>query len=205
MTELYVIRHGETELNARRVVQPADTPLSNRGIAQARQLARRLAGAGITRIAASDLARATMTAVALGEVTGAPIELDPLLQERNFGSVRGTPYDELGFDLFAADYHPPEGESWSEFEDRVDRAFLRIEELALRTEGALAVVTHGLVCRSIASRHLDAGEPTGPPRRWGNTSLTIAEGPRPWRVRLLNCTQHLEGATADDPAAPSGL
>ena len=205
MTALYVIRHGETELNARRVVQPADTPLSDRGVAQALLLARRLADAGITRIAASDLARASMTAEALRETTGAPIELDPLLQERNFGSVRGTPYDELGFDLFAADYHPPEGESWSEFEARVDRAFVRIEELALRTEGALAVVTHGLVCRSIASRHLDAGEATGPPRRWGNTSLTIAEGPRPWRVRLLNCTRHLEGATADDPAAPSGL
>jgi probable phosphoglycerate mutase len=205
MTELYVIRHGETELNARRVVQPAGTPLSSRGISQARLLARRLARVGITRIVASDLARATMTAEALQESTGAPIELDPLLQERNFGNVRGTPYDDLGFDLFAADYHPPEGESWSEFETRVDRAFVRIEALAVRTEGALAVVTHGLVCRSIASRHLAAGESEGPPQRWGNTSLTIAEGPRPWRVRLLNCTRHLEGATADDPAAPSGL
>jgi probable phosphoglycerate mutase len=205
MTRLYVIRHGETELNARRVVQPPGTPLSQRGIAQARLLARRLAREGIARIAASDLARASMTAEALGEATGAPIELDPLLQERNFGSIRGTPYDDLGFDLFADDYHPPAGESWSEFEDRVDRAFVRIEELALRTQGSLAVVTHGLVCRAIAARHLDAQEPAGPPRRWGNTSLTVADGPRPWRIRLLNCTRHLDGAEADDPAAPSGL
>ena len=205
MAKLYVIRHGETELNARRIVQPADTPLSERGAAQARLLGHRLAGEGITRIAASDLARATMTAEALREATGAPIELDPLLQERNFGSVRGTPYDELGFDLFAADYQPPGGESWTEFEARVDRAFARVEDLALRSDGALAVVTHGLVCRSFAIRHLGAGEPNGQPRRWGNTSLTVAEGPRPWRIQLLNCTQHLGDAEADDPAAASGL
>ena len=40
---ILLIRHGETALNAARIVQPADTPLSERGIAQARALARRLA------------------------------------------------------------------------------------------------------------------------------------------------------------------
>lgn len=205
MPKLYLIRHGETELNARRVVQPPGTPLSARGTEQARLLARRLAEVGITRIVSSDLARASMTAEVLGEATHAPVELEPLLQERNFGSVRGTPYAELGFDLFAADYHPPQGESWEQFEVRVGRAFARVEELALRTAGALAVVTHGLVCRSFTARHLDAGGLAGDTLRWGNTSLTVAEGPNPWRVRLLNCTRHLDGAAADDAGAPSGL
>ena len=81
--------------------------------------------------------------------------------------------------------------------------FARIEALAVRTEGSLAVVTHGLVCRAIATRHLEATDPS--PGRWANTSVTVADGPRPWRVRLLNCTRHLDGAEADDPAAPSGL
>lgn len=205
MLRLYLIRHGETELNARRVVQPPDTPLSERGRAQARLLAQRLADAGIARIATSDLTRAAMTAEALQRVTGAPVEREPLLQERNFGEIRGTPYAELGFDLFAADYHPPGGESWPQFEARVDRAFAWVEDLALRTEGAIAVVTHGLVCRSFATRHLQASGAVAEPRRWGNTSLTVAEGPRPWRVRLLNCTGHLGGAATDDPDAASGL
>ena len=43
MRELWLIRHGETALNVARVLQPADTPLSARGIAQAEALARRLA------------------------------------------------------------------------------------------------------------------------------------------------------------------
>lgn len=202
---LYVIRHGETELNARRVVQPPATPLSERGRGQARRLAERLAGEDVGRILSSDLARARLTAEALQQATGAPLELEPLLQERNFGAVRGTAYADLGFDLFAPDYHPPEGENWEQFEARVDLVFPQLEALAARTVGALAVVTHGLVCRSLAARHLGAGEENEEPRRWGNTSLTVAEGPRPWRVLLLNCTAHLKGAVTDDIRAPSGI
>ena len=37
-----LLRHGETALNAARVMQPADTPLSERGQAQARAVAQRL-------------------------------------------------------------------------------------------------------------------------------------------------------------------
>ena len=37
---LYLIRHGETPLNVARVLQPADTPLSERGQRQAQALAK---------------------------------------------------------------------------------------------------------------------------------------------------------------------
>ena len=36
---LLIIRHGETPLNVARVLQPADTPLSANGLAQAAALA----------------------------------------------------------------------------------------------------------------------------------------------------------------------
>jgi broad specificity phosphatase PhoE len=42
---IYLVRHGETQGNALRVVQTPDVPLSPRGEEQARRLARRLAGA----------------------------------------------------------------------------------------------------------------------------------------------------------------
>ena len=38
---VYLVRHGETDLNARRVLQPPATPLSERGLEQARRLAAR--------------------------------------------------------------------------------------------------------------------------------------------------------------------
>ena len=105
------------------MVQTPDASLSPRGLEQAERLAQRLVGHEITRIVASDLARASGTAQRLQRATGAPLELEPLLQERNFGDVRGTPYRELGVDLFAPDYAPPGGESWQIFHARVDRAW----------------------------------------------------------------------------------
>jgi len=193
---IFLIRHGETLGNAARIVQLPDSPLSPRGGAQAERLARRLAREGIARILSSDLARAAMTAEPLGRATGARPQFEPLLQERSFGDIRGTPYAELGFDMFAPDYAPPNGETWEVFHSRVDRAWALVQETAAMTDGHLAVVTHGLVCRSLAARRLilPAGEEV--PVRWENTAVTIVEGPAPWRVRLLNCTAHL-----DDPDA----
>ena len=48
---------------------------------------------------------------------------EPLLRERNFGDIRGTSYADLGFDMFAPDYAPPNGETWEVFHARVDRAW----------------------------------------------------------------------------------
>ena len=190
---IFLIRHGETEGNAARIVQRPESPLSERGAVQAERLARRLAREGIAQIVSSDLARAVTTAARLHDVTGAPLAFDPLLQERNFGDVRGTPYADLGIDLFAPDYAPPNGETWPAFHARVDRAWARIQELAAATTGgSLAVVTHGLVCRSLAARHLILADGEAAPERWENTSLTIVDGRAPWRVRLLNCIAHLD-------------
>jgi probable phosphoglycerate mutase len=189
---IFLIRHGETEGNASRIVQRPEIPLSPRGLAQAEALSRRLAREGVARIVSSDLARAVGTAERLQRTTGAPLTFDPLLQERNFGDVRGTAYDDLGFDLFAPDFSPANGETWEVFHARVDRAWAVVLALAAATSGTLAVVTHGLVCRSLAGRHLWLEDGLLVPERWENTSVTVVEGVAPWRVRLLNCVVHLE-------------
>lgn len=212
---IYLIRHGETASNRARVVQTPETPLSERGIAQARRLAARLADAGIRRVVTSDLARAHMTAEPIFRATGARLSLDPDLQERHFGDHRGTPYTRLaeqGIELFAPDYAPPNGETWAAFHARVDRAWENLCRLAESTEGHLAVVTHGLVCHSIAARlaeppgQLAPGSfgPDGPPIRFGNTALSRLAGPAPWRFELFACTAHLDGATADDGTTLAG-
>jgi probable phosphoglycerate mutase len=197
---IYLIRHGETAGNAELVVQEPDIPLSRRGIDQARRLARRLAGEGIGEILSSDLARAVMTAEAVRGTTGAPLRFDSLLQERNFGDVRGTPYAELDFDLFAPDYEPPGGESWERFEARMDEAWVLIQRAAEACEGNLAVITHGLVCRSVVARRTrlpEGGEQDLRGLSWWNTSVTILDGPDPWKVRLLNCSVHLDEAAPE--------
>jgi broad specificity phosphatase PhoE len=200
---IFLIRHGETLGNASRTVQLPDNPLSPRGIAQAELLARRLEREGIAAILASDFARAAATAERLRRVTGAPVRHDPLLQERNFGDLRGTPYAELGFDMFEPDYAPPNGETWEAFHARVDRAWALVQEAAATAGGHLAVVTHGLVCRSLAGRHLVLPAGLDAPERWENTALTVIDYPAPWRVQVLNCIAHLEDSAAH-PLADSG-
>jgi broad specificity phosphatase PhoE len=200
---IFLIRHGETLGNASRTVQLPDNPLSPRGIAQAELLARRLQREGIAAILSSDFARAAATAERLRRVTGAPVRHDPLLQERNFGDIRGTPYAALRFDMFAPDYAPPNGETWEAFHARVDRAWTLIQEAAAAAGGHLAVVTHGLVCRSLAGRHLILPGGQAAPERWENTALTVIDHPAPWRVRMLNSISHLDD-TAARPSAESG-
>lgn len=214
---IYLIRHGETALNRAAVVQVPETPLSDRGIAQARLLGARVADLGITRIVTSDMARARMTADPVEAETGADLSLDPDLQERNFGDLRGTPYSELaqqGIEIFAPGFDPPNGESWEVFHERVDRAWSNARRIARELDGHLALVTHGLVCHSIASRLVempasslarDQWGTDGPPIRFGNTALSRIEGPSPWRFELFACTEHLEGAVADDGTTLSGI
>lgn len=189
---IYLVRHGETPGNAARVVQTPETPLSERGLEQARRLAARLADAGLAGILASDLARAAMTAECVHEVTGAPLVFEPLLHERNFGDLRGTPYAELGVDMFAPDYAPPGGETWEIFHARVDLAWRRIRAAAEAAGGPLAVVTHGLVCASLARRHLSLPADAAPPLAGiANTSVTEVEAEPPYRVLRFGCTRHL--------------
>jgi probable phosphoglycerate mutase len=193
---IVLIRHGETAGNAARILQHPDIPLSERGHAQAERLARRLASEGITRILSSDMTRAAMTAGHLARATGLPVAYEPLLHERNFGDIRGRSYADLGFDPFAPDYAPPNGESWDVFHARVDRAWARVREVAAATTGHLAVVTHGLVCRSLAARHVALGERHVVPERWENTSVTIVDAQAPFGVQLLNCCAHLDDLRA---------
>lgn len=187
---IFLVRHAETEGNARRILQMPDTPLSERGLAQAERVARRLGAENIGHILASDYSRASMTAEAIRGVTRAPLELELLLRERNFGDLRGTPYAELAEDPFGPDYVPPGGESWEDLHSRVDAAWSRVLEAAAGVSGNLAVVTHGLVCHSVL-RHATRAD-TAEILRFDNTSVTVIEAEPPHEVHLINCTAHLE-------------
>ena len=202
---IFLVRHGETAGNAERVVQHADTPLSDVGLAQARSLARRLAEHGVKRILSSDYARAAMTAEAVRKETAAPLSHHPELRERHYGELRGRPYSEVGEYILKEGYEPPGGESWETFHARVDRAWERVCEAADPCSGNLAVFTHGLVCFSLAQNHLRLPEGTAAPMKFGNTSLTVIDPAPPWTVQLLGCCEHLKPELAHDGDRPSGI
>ena len=201
---ILLIRHGETALNAARIVQHPDTPLNERGIGQARRLAERLANFPITAIVSSDYSRAHMTAEAIAEVKGLPIAIQESLRERNFGDARGVSHADLGVDLYAPDFHPQGGESWEMFHERVTVAWREVADRVADHEGDLVVVSHALVCRSLVENHLTLEEGMDARvSRWPNTALTVIEERAPWRVSVLACGKHLGGKVADDEGARS--
>lgn len=202
---IILVRHGETALNAARVIQPADTPLSPRGLGQAEALARRLAGLSPAAILSSDLPRAAQTAQAVAQATGLRVDTTPLLHERNFGALRGQAYDSLGYDPIHDEKAPPEGESMAQFRERVAAAFARMLALRAALAGPLVVVSHGLVIRVLLERHLRLPEGSEPPQRLANTSVTIFAPEAPWLASLVNCAAHLEGDLSDDHRAIAGV
>lgn len=205
---LLIIRHGETPLNVARVLQPADTPLSEHGRAQAAALAQRLAGDAALRptaLASSDLPRALQTAQAIAAACGLELLTTPLLHERNFGDLRGLAYDTLGFDPLMRDEAPPGGESTAQFGARCQAAFAWVLAQQAMHGGRLAIVSHGLVIRHwLQQGPLQLPPGLEAPQRLANTSLTVASATPPHRVSRVDCTEHLAGGVGEDAASLSG-
>ena len=151
MTELLLVRHGETDWNAEgRLQGHTDRPLSDYGRRQARQLADELAGEELAAVYASDLARARETAEIVGERLGLPVVLEPDLREKNWGSWEGlTPGERAGVE-FA-------GESTEEHAERTLRALRRIAERY--PGGRVLVVTHGGSMRRVQTEALGLALP----------------------------------------------
>lgn len=151
MTELLLIRHGETDYNRQfRFQGQIDVPLNETGLAQAARLADRLAGEALDAVVSSDLHRARATAEPLLQARGTPLRLDPLWREQSFGVLEGLEVPSVRFshpELWAAwsrhdaDHAPPGGESNQRFHARVMQALKALSEA--RPGARIAVFTHG--------------------------------------------------------------
>ncbi len=183
---IYLIRHAESVLNATQVVQFPDTPLSDRGHGQAIELAASLRKVGIMHVASSDYLRARITAQVICAATQITLTMDPLLRERNLGTLRGRPYSEVREYVFSETYDPDQGESWTAFNARVDALWTWVRDLHKTLDGALAVVTHGLVCRTLARRHLTVRGNGA--LRFPNASMTAIDPDPPWCAQPLDAT-----------------
>lgn len=200
------LRHGETALNAARVMQPADTPLSDRGQAQARAAAQRIAALRPVAILASDLPRAHQTARALADCTGLPVHTDERLRERNFGALRGRPWSTLEFDPTEMLDAPDGGESMAQFHARTAEAWALAIARRAELDGLLVVVSHGLLIRAALAHHAHwPGGEVRLPHRLANTSVSIVEAIAPHAVLRADCTMHLDdgGHPAAGGDAPS--
>jgi len=87
---LYIIRHGQTELNTKMLMQGrSDHPLNETGLAQAQEAAERFADMGVTidKIYSSPLIRAVETAEQIAP--DAELVIDKRLIEMDYGPYEG--------------------------------------------------------------------------------------------------------------------
>lgn len=150
-TQVIIVRHGQTEWNIRGIRQGhLDSRLTNKGAAQAKALAQRLAREKFTALYSSDLGRAVETAQAIANVTGHAIITDERLRERHLGIFQGLNAEEINSKYPAErklmrsqgpGYVIPGGESMVQ---QVERNIECLNELAAKHQGEqIVVVTHG--------------------------------------------------------------
>lgn len=155
MTDIILIRHGETDWNrVRRMQGHLDIDLNAQGRRQAQALAQALAGEPPAVIYASDLQRARDTAQAIAEQHQITVQIDPALRERCYGAFEGLMYDEISKaypEAFAQwrarepDARFPAGERQAEtLTEFSQRAVAAVTRLAQRHAGQkIIIVTHG--------------------------------------------------------------
>ena len=114
-TEIYLIRHGQTDYNRQfRLQGRSDIPLNRLGLAQARAAHEALRGVHFDAVYASPLRRAVDTACIVSGWPEEKIELDPRLIEIGFGIWEGSDFRTLGpagtaFFETPQNYTPPQG------------------------------------------------------------------------------------------------
>ncbi len=155
MTDIVLIRHGETEWNAiKRLQGHLDIALNEEGRRQAVALGRALAVEQFDAIYSSDLMRARQTAEQLAAGRGIPVHVDPGLRERCFGGFEGMLYADISERYPQAyaewkardiDARFPEGvhvaETLREFSQRAVDSIIRIANRHRHQK--IALVTHG--------------------------------------------------------------
>lgn len=96
MTEILLIRHGETDWNVEKRLQGhIDIELNDRGRRQAEVLGSALAEEKLDAVYASDLKRAWKTAQAIALHQALAVQKEALLRERCYGALEGMSYQEI--------------------------------------------------------------------------------------------------------------
>lgn len=150
---VYLVRHGETALNAQHLMRGWDDPVLNEaGRQDAQDAAKALKTVQIDDVFCSDLRRAqeTMQTIVKAQQKPPRVEVTELLRTVDVGAWTGKPVDEVEPKLAVLQKRwqtdpsapAPAGESWSEFQGRQLRAW----KLILAAKGARIMVVSHLRC-----------------------------------------------------------
>lgn len=156
MTQLSIVRHGQTDWNlAKRIQGGTDIPLNRTGRAEAAETGLSLRDREWHAIVSSPLSRAEETArIIAGELGMSGLATVPELSERRHGEIEGLTFAERQ-DRFPDGVPVPGLESRQEVLDRVLPALGRIA--GAHAGKSVLVVSHGGVIGTLL-RHASRGE-----------------------------------------------
>lgn len=207
---VYFVRHGQSIDNASPVFQSVNSPLSERGISQAKNIAERLSTLQFETLISSPVQRAKETAQQIADKIDKDVVFSDLFVERIKPSeIDGKPWTDTSANkiwraweesLYTPDLRVSDGENYDDTIVRVDKALAYLEKCP---ESTLAVVTHGYFLRALVARVLLGDNLTGPiMKRFQerasveNTAITVMkyrdayEEDFAWRLWTLNDHSH---------------
>ena len=153
----FLVRHGETDFNKEDRFNLPDTPLNEKGRAQAMDAARQLEGKNIDLIISSDFRRTKETAEIIAKHLKCEVIFDEGLREADSGDWRGMTREEI------LSKHFPEKNEWDsslrykfkqvggeDFEDLEKRAWQAFQNhRSNHSHKNIVIVTHGGVIRAL--------------------------------------------------------
>lgn len=148
---IYIIRHGQTDLNVKQVLQGrSDYPLNAAGLAQAEEVAGHFRAWNITfdRVYSSPLQRAVQTANCIAK--DAELLIEERLIEMDYGPYEGMSLLEPAPEVihFFHDFiHHPAPDGMEQLTDVVCRLGTFLEELKSEAEGNILLSTHAIAMK----------------------------------------------------------
>jgi len=205
--KIYLVRHGESTLNAKNFHQDEYSPLSKKGISQAKEIAKRFKDIPINLFYASPFTRAKETAGIISQIVNKKIEFSPLITELKRPSSFVGKYF-LSKDivkikkLITKNFENPnwrhsDKETFFEFRERTSEFLKKLRKI---NKEHVLVVTHGDFIRMFVALMIfgDEVEPktfTKIRRSFniGNTGITECEYKNSrWKLITWNDLSHIK-------------
>lgn len=201
MALLYLVRHGESHVNVTRTFsyRHVDLGLTERGVEQAKKVARYFEGKPIARVFSGPLLRARQTAEHIARAAGAPMEIVEPLRELDVGSLEGRS-DTAGWEIHDGTFRRwrdgdldarfPDGENYHEVHARIT-GFLDRLASEFPDQDLVAVGHGGIFCAVLPQVCPIPWEP-GTPFTIGNTGVSIFNRAEPFTCTEWNGLGHLD-------------
>ncbi|MCI1881762.1 MAG: histidine phosphatase family protein [Sporolactobacillus sp.] len=190
MTVICLVRHGETDWNAKGKLQGReDVPLNSHGEAQAMRVGEYLQGSLFAAVFTSPLLRAKETALIVNHYVGhLPLIVSDKFTEKSYGAASGMTVDQR-------DRHFPDGRipGMEPFERVAARVSAGLADIKGQyPHDSVLLVAHGGLINVILSLYSDGKIGTGKTKLYNTCISHIRSHGRSWEIIDYNRIDHLQ-------------